>query len=155
MLCFRALDDVIERGYLNIAISGTQHWPQSLTFIIFCLQLSANQKKAGLINRWLKGRIAKTPPYRHGQSASSCRFIYCQSYIELLYQSPEKNCGAGNEYDWVPFNIKLIIPRFLHLGTLQWADPSSLLQKATTILWEVGGKFGLVSTNLCALPCGR
>lgn len=49
----------------------------------------------------------------------------------------------------------LIIATFLHLGTLQWVDPFSRLQKTMTIPWEVGGRFGLASINLCALPCGR
>lgn len=49
----------------------------------------------------------------------------------------------------------LIIAAFLHLGTLRWVDLSSQLQRAMTIPWEVGGRFGLASINLCALPCGR
>ena len=53
------------------------------------------------------------------------------------------------------FFILIIAAFFPHPGTLRWVDPSSRLQRAMTIPWEVGGRFGSASINLCAQPCGK
>lgn len=103
------------------------------------------------INTYWPTFLLQELQYRHTVWTSGC-VSYISCYLDCLFQFLN---DFGCLYLYFIFLLFFIIATFLHLGTLQWADLSSQLQRAMTIPWEVGGRFGSASISLCALPCGR
>lgn len=109
--------------------------------------------------RWQPGSVAtlsfhlcRLRPYWR---AAEQILILNSGCVNLCYTS----CYLDQPYPTFSMNLvflePIIMATFLCSGTLRWADLSSRLQRATTTLWEAGGRFGSASISLCALPCGR